>query len=157
MAVEIIEQEPMTLYALHHQGRREDIDATWRELWRWILDRDLESLVRLAVGVCRCASGEDGCVAYDAGMVFKSPPPSAEGVAIVNIVGGRYASYRLIGPYTGIPEAFGRLLREWLPESGFEVDERPTLEIYRNNPYTTPALELATDLLIPVRRRAMDV
>jgi AraC family transcriptional regulator len=70
----------------------------------------------------------------------------------IDVPGGQYVCYRLAGSYHGIPDAFTMLYRDWFPESGFVPDDRPSLEIYRNNPFDTPESALITDLMIPIRR-----
>jgi len=48
-------------------------------------------------------------------------------------------------------DGFRRLFGRWLPASGEEVDDRPCLEIYLNDPTEVPEAELLTDLGVPLR------
>jgi len=151
--LDIVDQAPLRLHAVGLEGPVTDIGRAWRELWRWAVDRGLPDKIEFAVGVCRDRPDLEGKVIYHAGLVLRGAAPLAEGVEMLTIEGGRYASYRFLGPYDGIAKAFPCLFGEWLPSSDFEADDRPTLEVYRNNPYDTPAHELVTDLMIPVRPR----
>ena len=77
------------------------------------------------------------------------PPP---GIETGTVGGGRYGVYRLKGPHEGIDEAYRRLFRAWLPESGETVDGRPCMELYRNTPVDTASPKhLVTDLCVPLR------
>lgn len=43
-------------------------------------------------------------------------------------------------------------MEHWLPADGLELaEERPTLEIYRNDPQQTPEDEPLTDVHVPIR------
>jgi DNA gyrase inhibitor GyrI len=97
------------------------------------------------------SAGGDSAFRYYAGVIWVEPLKADGGIELLEVPGGKYASHRLVGSYHGIPSAFQRLYGEWLPKSGFVPDDRPALEIYRNNPYDTPANDLITDLLIPLR------
>jgi AraC family transcriptional regulator len=151
MDVQIIEQAPFKAHALRHHGPIGSIPDTWKKLWKWAVDRELTKKGPQAVGVCSADPENEGNMRYFAALASADPlAPSGE-VEVIDVAGGRYASYRHVGPYANIAAAFDRLFAGWLPESGYEPDDRPCLEMYRNNPYDTPANELITDLLIPVR------
>jgi len=68
---------------------------------------------------------------------------------ITTIPGGKYAVYRFEGLIEEIFGAFQGIFTVWLPKSGYEMDERYGLEIYRAvdeyNRY------VVMDLCIPIR------
>ena len=68
-----------------------------------------------------------------------------------DLLAGRYALHCLSGPYSRINAAINALYARWLPASGYEPDDRPTLEHYLNSPRTVSQAELRTELLIPIR------
>jgi AraC family transcriptional regulator len=151
MQVDIVEQAPLRVYGLRHEGNVAKISEVWRDVSARAMAQGLVGKIEMAVGLCHDAPDAEGNVVYHAGFVLREATPVPQGLEIVEAPGGRYACYRHVGPYTGIPAAFGRLFGEWLPASGYEVDDRPALELYRNNPYDTPSNALITDLLLPVR------
>ena len=90
----------------------------------------------------------DACVALEGTVAADAEA----GIERRHLPGGRYAVYRLKGPYSGMPAAFGRLFGEWLPASGETPElERPCLEIYLNDPGEVPEAELLTDLCLPIK------
>ena len=151
--VDIVGQAPLTVYAKLYEGPVTEIGTVWRALWRAVVERGLAEKITLAVGAARDAPDANGNIAYRAGVALCEPLTKTGDFEVLQIEGGRYASYRLIGPYSGIADAFPRLFGEWLPASGYEADDRYVLELYRNNPYETPESELVTDLLMPIRER----
>jgi AraC family transcriptional regulator len=73
-----------------------------------------------------------------------------EGANIVKINGGKYAVYRLIGPYTELNSAWGTFMKLL---AGSENCSRPgpCFELYVDNCMVTPPETLRTDLYAPVQ------
>jgi len=149
--VEIVEIAPMRLHTILHVGSVAQIPQAWERLNAWLSAHGLRDQVELAVGLCERGPNEAGDIVYRAGVVLRGAVAASDGVEIVEAPGGRYACHRLVGPYSGIAAAFEKLYREWLPASGYQPDDRPALDICRNDPSVTPEPELVTDLLAPVR------
>ena len=151
MQVEIVEIAPMRLHSVLHRGPVSQIPQAWRRLEAWLSPRGLRDQVQLAVGLCEQAPNQAGDIVYRAGVVLRNAVAASDDTEIVEAPGGRYACYRHVGPYSEIAEAFRKLYGEWLPASGYQPDDRPALDICRNDPRVTPEKELVTDLLLPVR------
>lgn len=87
----------------------------------------------------------DACVEVDAGW---QPVGEAQ---VTEIPGGRYASLHFHGTSDAIGEAWATLLRDWLPSSGYQIDGRPTFELYPPGGSFEPATgRFSCDILIPV-------
>ena len=75
--------------------------------------------------------------------------PLPEGFEYVHLPGGLYAVFDHKGKGTAI---FQRIFTEWLPQSGYELDDRPHFEIlgekYKNN-----SDESEEEIWIPVKRK----
>lgn len=67
------------------------------------------------------------------------------------IRGGLYAVLRYIGPYASMHAAYRWLYGQWLPQSGYEAANAPIFEEYVNNPREVPAMELITDIYLPLQ------
>ena len=152
MQVDIIEIAQMRLHTFLHSGPVAQIPQAWRRLDGWLSAHGLREQVELAAGLCEKPPNEAGDVVYRAGVLLRDAVAAPGEVEIVEAPGGRYACHRHVGPYSQIAKAFQQLYREWLPASGHEPDERPALDICRNDPRFTPERELVTDLLAPIRR-----
>ncbi len=90
---------------------------------------------------------------FDACVKLRTKEEPPLGIELGKVGGGRYAVYRLVGPYEGIPKAYHRLLGDWLPGSDESIEDGPCMEIYRRSQRDTPPEELATDLCVPLRER----
>ena len=72
------------------------------------------------------------------------------GFSETRIPAGRYAHTSFKGPYTELPDAWTRLMGEWLPKSGHRLGGGVSYELYRNDPTNTKPEDLLTDLFIPI-------
>jgi effector-binding domain-containing protein len=62
--------------------------------------------------------------------------------------GGKYSRFVLIGPYSQLPKASGRVF-EIVSEKKIQLRDDYCIENYVNDPRTTPEPELITEILIP--------
>ncbi len=146
-AVKLVDRPAVQVQALRHDGPAATIPHTYERLagfvgahptglWYGIVEGDHE--------------GPAGCAYYAAvsevGDTLLDP-----NLKPMTIAGGRYAMYLLKGPYTQINAVLTALCTNWLPQSGFEPDDRACLEVYLNSPHDTAPQDLLTELLLPVR------
>ncbi len=151
MKIEIVELAPSTAFTYRHHGPINTVKDTYSRLWQWQIENGIAGQSKEAIGICYGDIAGDDEFRYYAGIIWTKPIKVAGDIEIHEVPGGKYGCYRLIGSHDGIPAAFQKMYGEWLPTSGFEPDDRPALEIYRNNPFDTAANELITDLMIPIR------
>lgn len=68
-----------------------------------------------------------------------------------SILGGKYAVCRIEAKNASdFEQAWDEFYYNWLPQSGYEPDSRPCLEIYRNDPKKDGGVYI-TDICIPVK------
>jgi len=88
----------------------------------------------------------DACVGVDA--AFR--PTDEVGVQV--IPAGRYACARFVGTATEVHDAWMRFLSGWLPDSGYQADDRPAVELYERDFTMDPETGAFPCLLcLPVR------
>lgn len=91
----------------------------------------------------------DACVTIPAEV-----QQGSEEVGVEDISGGRYAVGHIevsAQETNKIGEAVDYMYGEWLPSSGFTVDERPALEIYYDNPDKPQGTWISMDYCIPIK------
>lgn len=72
----------------------------------------------------------------------------------VQVIGGRdYAVMTHFGPYEKLNESYTKLLGQWLPRSGRELNAGPSLEFYLNSPENTAPEDLITDICTPLESK----
>jgi len=141
----------VTIFGLSHEGPAQTIPHTYRRVALKLSERGMvwSDLTRVGIGSGDPEQAEG--FRYFAGVVFPKDSIVTEGLERYDVAGGRYACYRLVGPYALISSTFQTLFGSWLPQSGFEPDDRPVIELYLNHPTKVMEHEIATDLLIPIR------
>ena len=151
MEVRIETLDDIEVARVRHVGRYGEVSQCFERLFEWVasigaqpgrvltLSHDNPDVVALE------SLRSDACVELHTDA---SPPP---GISIDKLGAGRYAVYAHRGPYDSLGEAYKRLFESWLPQSGEEVDDRPCMEIYRNDPRDTAPDQLLTDVCLPLR------
>lgn len=69
----------------------------------------------------------------------------------MTVPGGMYAVGRFELDPDEYEEAWNMIYGDWLPESRYQSDDRPSLEIYRNDPNAHPENKHIVDICIPVK------
>ena len=94
-------------------------------------------------------SGEEAMI-YQAGVSLASKPKEIPaGLHCRKIDPGKYAEFRLTGPYHQIWIAFDQIFRT-LAESGTRLRDGFCIENYLNDPKITPENQLHTAMLVPI-------
>ena len=145
--VRIVERPAQQLHALRHRGPPSTIPHTQRLLRVHAGERPVSEWLGISSGDPE--DPED--FSYYAAAASIAPWPVDADIEMLEIPAGRYALHCLAGPYARINAAINTLYARWLPGSGYEPDDRPTLEHYLNSPRKVSQAELRTDLLIPIR------
>jgi AraC family transcriptional regulator len=88
----------------------------------------------------------DACIAVDAGF-----RPEGE-IGVQTIAGGFYACAPFTGTGEEIHAAWMRVYSEWLPDSGYQADDRPCIEAYGSDLKIDPKTgAFSCELRLPVR------
>ena len=149
--VMVDDRPPATLFGLRHEGPAQTIPHTYRRLAQSLTEhgRAWHDMTRIGIG---SGDPEQGVgFWYFAAVILPPGDVAAEGLEQRDLPGGLYACYRLLGSYSLISPTFQTLFGGWLPQSGYEPDDRPIIELYLNHPAKVMEHEIATDLLIPLR------
>ena len=81
-------------------------------------------------------------------------PPGTDGgndVGIMTLAGGATAFARFELPPDAYSGAWTAVYKEWLPKSGYQPDDRPPMELYRNDPNEHPEGKCIVDICVPVK------
>ena len=146
--VRIDERPTQPVHALRHRGPFSTIPHTHRQLRAYAGTRTVSNWLGISCG----DPDLPGQFSYHAAVASPDDwPIDGKEIERLDIPGGLYAVHCLVGPYTRINAAVHALYTQWLPRSGYEPDDRPTLEHYLNSPRLVAPGALRTDLLIPIR------
>ena len=82
---------------------------------------------------------EPGQCRYDAGCEVPATFDALDNAQKTTIPGGKYAQLSFQGTTGEIEAAWTAMLRDWLPSSGLQLDERPMFEYYPEGSSFDPA------------------
>jgi AraC family transcriptional regulator len=130
----------------------EPVGELWRRFNKWCEVHDL--LGRNAYGIALndpSITAPEKCV-YDA-CVEVPPGFAATGdVSIKSLPGGKYAQKDFLGNPRTIGDAWDDFLGGWLPDSGYQFDDRPCFELYRpSDPYDPATGDFGCAMCIAIR------
>ncbi len=137
---------------VRHVGPYAQCEAAWTTLCAFAGPKGLLGPQTRFIGVCH----DDPEVTppekirYDA-CITVSDDVAAEGeVGLMDIGGGEYVTALHEGPYSGLHASYAELCGVALPKLGREPGYAPSLEIYLDDPATTPPEDLRTEIYIPL-------
>jgi AraC family transcriptional regulator len=110
------------------------IPELWERFVRWVSAHDLLASPKLGIAHDDPSITPPEKCRYDACVVVPRDFKPDRSVNLADIAGGRYAVAEFLGTAREIEGVWDRVFRAWLPESGFEPDDRPCFELYRGDP-----------------------
>jgi len=147
--IDFVDEPAYEALALRHDGSIATIPCSVRRFWQWQLRRALLPRVRQTLGVAYPDAAHPRGFRYFTAVVADAPDRAINDAIRLSLPGGRYARYTLRGAASLIAPAFRSMQRDWLPRSGYALDNRPMLERYFE---PCGGGEPVTELLIPIRR-----
>jgi AraC family transcriptional regulator len=151
--VKMVERQPTTIAYFRHVGPYgQPISDFWQKtVYPWMVTNNLLGLPRVGVSYDDPKiTAPDKC-RYDAGVEVPKDFAGSGKHLMMTIPGGKYAAAEYKGTAEDIGEAWAALLRDWLPESGMQLDSRPFFEYYAKDSTYDPRTGVFTcQLYIPV-------
>ena len=134
-------------------GQVAEVPRMFEKLHRWLGARELltAEMVNLVV------AHDDPKITPDAKLrlsVCATVPPTilAEGeVGVMSLPGGKCGVARFEIPPERIAEAWNAVMGVWLPDSGYQPDDRPCYEVVVQSPSDNPRGLIVLDIYTPVR------
>jgi len=130
------------------------IPRLWEKLRQWMTAHELDVASSICLGVAydNANIAAANTCRYDAGVVVPADFDADRNVNIAEIASGRYAISDFEGTADDIEEAWLCTFGVWLPDSGFEPDDKPCLELYRGATAVDPRIgPFECELCLPVR------
>jgi AraC family transcriptional regulator len=151
--VTIRETPALRVAALAHRGDYMNIGSTFERLMAMAGGQGLLGPAARSFGIYyddpastpREALRSEACVTLSDGKM-----PNGE-LQVREIRGGRYAVTLHVGPYAELHFPYTWLYGTWLPKSGEEAADAPSIEEYLNDARVVPPSELRTEIWLPLR------
>lgn len=152
MDVKIIDLPPSRVAYRRHIGPYGPaIGEFWgRTMMPWILGNGVANATCYGIGHDDPSLTPADKCRYDACVEIPDGFEPGGQFSVANLPGGRYAVTRYSGAPRDIGPVWNRLMKEWLPSSGLQCDERPCFERYENL-VTQSDGSFTCDICIPVK------
>jgi len=155
-SVKVVEREKVRVAFARHIGPYDQVHAAWGMLCGWAYKTGRKEFLKDVFGMCHDDPDvtDSGKIRFDACLVLTGDDPVLEdGIDIQTIEAGTYGSILHEGSYEGMNTTYAAFMEKWLPDSGYELRDKPSLNCYLNDPDKTPKDQLKTEILIPIKRK----
>ena len=88
---------------------------------------------------------------YEACIVVKSNIKPEGKVGFKIIAGGKYAVFKILGPYTYLYPSYQYIFGQWVPKNNIELRDEPGFEKYLNSSDNIPPEKLETEIWLPIK------
>lgn len=153
MPVTVVTREPTPVVYMRYTGAYgPGISMFWqRTVAPWMAANGLMGYPRYGVSLDDPAVTAPEQCRYDACIEVPANVPLGGDALRATIPGGRYAVMRYDGPLAQIAGAWDTIMRDWLPQSGMQLDHRPMFERYGVDQQYDPRTGIIQcDICIPV-------
>lgn len=137
-----------------YAGNSDLFKGLFEKIFKWAGSR---GLINFPETKCMCIYHDDPNITDEEKLrtsICLSVPDDTEvggEIGKMKIPAGKYAFANFRIDDTQFQEAWNIVCKEWLPESGYVPDDRPTFEMYNNDVNTDPEHKFDVDIVIPVK------
>lgn len=137
-----------------YKGDTKLFESLFNKLMKWAGPR---GLLRFPETKCLCVYYDDPKITdedklrLDVCITVPADTPVDGEVGKMTISSGKYAVARFEITSEEFQEAWDTVYSVWLPESGYQPDDKPCYEIYHNDPKEHPENKCIVDICIPVK------
>ena len=153
MKVEVLDRPSTRLASVRHVGSYMNIGEAFKRLNDLVTAAKLAKPDTLLIGIYHDdpATTPEDKLRSDAAITVPSGSKLPTGLKELVLPAGRYAHTTHLGPYEGLPDAWGALKNEWLRKSVEKLGGGMSYEVYRNTPMDAKPQDLVTDLYLPLK------
>ncbi|HEY4372625.1 MAG TPA: GyrI-like domain-containing protein [Burkholderiales bacterium] len=153
MKVSIVDRQPVRIAYMRHTGPYgQGVADFWQQQFApWMMHNNLMGEPRYGIAHDDPAITAPEKCRYDACVEIPTDFTVGGGALVITLPGGKYACTAYYGNGADIGVPWQALLRDWLPQSGMQLDNRPFLEYYPRGARYHPATgSFECELCIPV-------
>jgi len=154
MKVQVKQLSELHVAYCRHMGSYSGVGEAFEKLMRWAGPRGLVQFPKTQMLGVYHDDPEitDSSRLRSSACITVPEGTEVEGeIGTMEVPGGKYAVARFELSAEQFGEAWDEVMGKWLPESGYQPDDRPCYEVYLNDPKTHPQGKFIVDLCVPVR------
>jgi len=158
MNVEVKKLDDMTVAYIRHigpyAGDSNLFGELFNKLYKWAGPRDLvnpPNTKTMSIYYDDPKITDESKLRMDVCLTIPEDTEVSGEIGKMVILGGKYAVGRFELNTDEYSAAWGKLMGEWFPESGYVPDDKPSFEMYQNNPEDHPEGKCIVDICVPVK------
>jgi len=154
MKVEVKDMPEMHVAYFRHIGSYHGVGKAFENLFRWAGARGLIKFPEtkiLALYHDDPEVTEEGKLRSSACITVSEETEVSGEIGKTTVSGGKYACARFEIKEDEFQEAWNSVMRDWMPESGYQPDDRPCYELYHSDPKKHPEGKMILDICVPVK------
>jgi AraC family transcriptional regulator len=127
-------------------------EKAWNTLWDFVEKKNLDVEKAGFFGVVHDdteVTKASQC-RYDACISISQEIPGSGPVTKKMLLGGKYAVFTHKGAYKTLDSTYDQIFGPWLASTKEQLEDRPVLEKYLNDPFDTKAGDLVTEIYVPI-------
>jgi len=152
--VEVKELPALHVAYIRHIGRYSDISEAFNRLMRWAGPRKLLRFPETEILAIYHDNPDVTPIEQlrsDACITVPEDTKVKRDIGLMEVPGGSFAVAYVEIDVTQYGEAWDRLIGDWLPQSGYQPDERMCYERYLNDPEKHPRSKHIVEICEPIR------
>lgn len=148
----VSEMPQMRVACVRHLGPYSSCHPAWEKLCAWGVRKGLfgPQTTFLGINWDDPDSTPPEEIRYDACFTVPDNVQAEDGVDIRYVGGCKHATIVHLGPFDRLESTYRKLYAAILDRDNLTIGEKPSLEIYRTDPKTTPPEKLVTEIYVPL-------
>jgi len=137
-----------------YKGDADLFENLFNKLMKWAAPRDLLQFPKtqmISVYYDDPEITDEEKLRVDASITIPKETEVEGGIGKTTVPGGKYAVGHFEIGADEYEQAWKMIYGEWLPQSGFQPDDRPSFELYLNDPKEHPENKHIVDIYVPVK------
>lgn len=156
--IKVVELTNKTLAYVRHvgpyAGNNDLFDKLWGQIFQWAGPRGLAyapGSEMISIYHDNPEITEQNKLRLSLGITVPPSTQTSPPVNLMEIRGGKYVCAKFEISVTEYGNAWAYVMGEWLPQSGYQCDERPCYECYLNDPKTHPEGKHIVEIRVAVK------
>lgn len=154
-APKIAELEKKNIIYIRLTGKYQELDfsGAYNELWNFVQKQNIlwSGTEFIAVYIDDPEITESEKLRTDVCVTIQNQVSTEGRIKVGEISRGKYAIFLYKGPYHNLESVYSKIFCEWLPQSNYELANKPSFEKYVNDPSNTKPEDLETEIYIPLK------
>lgn len=138
---------------VRHTGPYSECGPAWGKLFDWAAKNRLMENMKRKIGICYDDPEitDSKNIRYDACVEIEGDIQKDGDIRIKEIPSDMYAMTLHVGPYEDLGKTYAYICGQWAPKNYKEIQAKPSIEVYLDDPHEVSPENLRTEIYVPVK------